>query len=195
MNNLLLLACSKSKNELFIKGKAIDLYTGSLFLAGKRFAEENKLKILILSAKYGFIEPETEIDNYNEKFKKPYSGPFPEGSGFYLGGPLYFKNAPDRFQSLVPPGKLGDMISLVREKLKDQTDLKKVGSKTYSLYEFFRDGKHTKEEAYEFLCSIYGVDEKMRSTINTQLSNVRMGKERNGQVFREGNLYYFKHNS
>jgi hypothetical protein len=70
---IVILACSKSKiwdkkgisiNDSF---PAREAYTGYVFKAGKQYAIENKLPLLIISAKYGLIEPEQDIEHYNCK--------------------------------------------------------------------------------------------------------------------------------
>jgi hypothetical protein len=59
--------------------KAKNAYTGAPFKVNKAFAEKFSSKPpdkwVILSAKYGFIEPEFEIENYNVTFKKPLTKP------------------------------------------------------------------------------------------------------------------------
>lgn len=111
-NMVLVLACSKNKVNL-PSGRAGDFYTGTIHKKGKAIAQAVGLPIWILSAKYGFIHPDTIIEQYDEKFKKPYAGPFPPAPwhGFYLGGSLYFKNMPQSFQPLVKPQQIGYMLS------------------------------------------------------------------------------------
>ena len=110
-NMVLILACSKLKADV-PRCKAGDLYRGQIFLKGKAIANAAGLPFWILSAKYGFITPEQEIDNYDEKFKKPFRGPFPPAPwhGFYLGGQLYFRNIPESFLPLVPSQQMGYML-------------------------------------------------------------------------------------
>lgn len=67
-----------------------------------QYAFENDLDVHILSAKYGFITPETVIERYDERRTTPYDGAWPEGRGYYLGGQVYFGKAPERFKTLIP---------------------------------------------------------------------------------------------
>jgi len=110
-NMVLVLACSKKKVE-DPSCKAGDLYLGSIYTKGKDIADRLGLPIWILSAKYGFLHPDTVVDNYDQKFKKAFTGPFPPAPwhGFYLGGQLYFKNMPKVFKPLVPPNQMGYML-------------------------------------------------------------------------------------
>jgi cytoplasmic iron level regulating protein YaaA (DUF328/UPF0246 family) len=59
--------------------KARNAYTGAPFKVNKTFAEKFCSKLpdrwLILSAKYGFIDPEFEIEDYNVTFKRPIPKP------------------------------------------------------------------------------------------------------------------------
>lgn len=113
MRKLIILACSARK--LSRACKAVDIYQGAIFKFGRQYAETNNYEIVILSALHGFLKPETVIEPYNVKMKKPYVGPWPVGEGFYVGGQLYFANAPQRFQPLVPPAKLGFMLSSLKQ--------------------------------------------------------------------------------
>ena len=85
--NLLIISCSERKIELPVKPEyknrstieipAIDLYDGPTYRCLRKFRDTDKfpnnhgfpynLRILILSAKYGLIFPETEIENYDLK--------------------------------------------------------------------------------------------------------------------------------
>lgn len=67
--NLLIISCSQRKKEVKGKVRAWDLYDGAVFRVLKKIERENSLpknlKILILSAKYGFIKPSTLIRYYD----------------------------------------------------------------------------------------------------------------------------------
>ncbi len=63
--NLVILACSQKKAES--TQKAQDLYQGSLFKLGRRYAEINHFDFVILSAKYGLIHPDDKIAPYNQR--------------------------------------------------------------------------------------------------------------------------------
>ena len=55
---------------------AKDAYTGAPFKVNRRYAETFSDKWVILSAKYGFINPDFIIpENYNVTFKKPSTNP------------------------------------------------------------------------------------------------------------------------
>lgn len=109
---VVLLACSKDKQPNVTACAAGELYTGQLFRKGKAIAQASGIPFFILSAKYGFLKPTTVVETYDTKFKTPYAGPFPPEPwhGFYLGGELYFKHAPMRFERLVPRGAIGEML-------------------------------------------------------------------------------------
>jgi hypothetical protein len=99
---ILLIACSEQKSAF--SGPASKVYTGVLFQLGLRYATVHGYDAWLLSAKYGFIRPDTIIEPYDDVFPrhKPYSGPWPDGIGFYVGGQSYFGKAPARIQPLVP---------------------------------------------------------------------------------------------
>ena len=73
MNYLLIISCSQRKMKCPNPLPAIDLYDGPTYRTLRKFRSEqdkkfpNNLRILILSAKYGLIFPETEIPNYDLK--------------------------------------------------------------------------------------------------------------------------------
>lgn len=98
----LLLSCTKKKNWNLGTGPASKIYLGDLFYLGLHYAKLTQWDVLIFSAKYGWIKPETVISCYDDILTKPHDEPWPEGYGLYLGGQLYFKNCPIRFQALIP---------------------------------------------------------------------------------------------
>lgn len=65
MNRIVLISCVSTKLDQ--KAKAKDLYISPLFKMNYAYAQSlNPTAIYILSAKYGLVDPETEIDTYNE---------------------------------------------------------------------------------------------------------------------------------
>ena len=73
MKRVVLISCVSTK--LDHKAKAKDLYISPLFTMNYAYAESLKPHaIYILSAKYGLVDPETEIESYNETLntKKSY---------------------------------------------------------------------------------------------------------------------------
>lgn len=110
----LLFSCSSKKNKLLSKGPAYQIYTGTLLQFSIKFATLHNLTPLILSAKYGFISITKEIENYDQKLKKPYNDRWPSGSGYFIGSSLYFKNVPDRFQPwLTKKTKIGVQLGIL----------------------------------------------------------------------------------
>lgn len=96
-----------------LRCKAGDMYIGALHRKGALIAERYNIPVKILSAKYGWLEPEQVIETYDTKFKHNYDGDWmgPETYGYYVGGSLYFANAPvPRFQRLVPKTGIGTML-------------------------------------------------------------------------------------
>ncbi len=73
MDTLYILPCSKTKIWDIMSAPAEvpahNVYKGQLFLKGKSVVNDNKGQFLILSAKYGFVEPEDMLSNYNVTFK------------------------------------------------------------------------------------------------------------------------------
>lgn len=57
-----LISCVKKKKEVATKAK--ELYTSSLFIKAKEFAEKKFDKYYILSAKYGLVDPDEVIEPY-----------------------------------------------------------------------------------------------------------------------------------
>jgi len=66
MNNLALISCVKKKD--IHKAKARNMYKSTLFVKSLRYVENvlKPEKIYILSAKYGLLNLDQEIDSYNE---------------------------------------------------------------------------------------------------------------------------------
>jgi hypothetical protein len=65
MKRVVLISCVSTK--LDCKAKAKDLYISPLFTMNYAYAQSlNPDAIYILSAKYGLVDPETEIETYNE---------------------------------------------------------------------------------------------------------------------------------
>lgn len=126
-NMVVILACSKKKVPDAL-ARADSLYLGSIFTKGKNIAEQAGLPIWILSAKYGFLGPDTVVENYDQKFKKPYAGHWPPAPwhGFYLGGQLYFKNAPASFTPLVPSMQMGYMLRALKELENDPDEMQRM---------------------------------------------------------------------
>jgi len=71
MKQIIILACSKrkiwDKDNSKKKVEAKNAYLGSVFLYGKKYAEKNKLPYLIISAKYGLLNPNRFIEKYDKK--------------------------------------------------------------------------------------------------------------------------------
>lgn len=126
----LLIACSNRKS-LIPRAPAYRIYTGSVLHKALRLARHRKWTPLILSSKYGFISPEKEIINYNNFPTETYKGPWPKGTGYYIGGPKYFSNVPTRFKPLLP-GKLfyGEMQQALNRLLKEKTGGIRQGGET-----------------------------------------------------------------
>lgn len=97
---ILLINCSVLKSGK--TGPAREVYTGPLVQLGIRFAEMKGWRPLILSGRYGIITPETIVESYDHKLKKPYAGPWPAEEGFWLGSFEYFANAPEHIKRLLP---------------------------------------------------------------------------------------------
>ena len=80
METLIIVPCGKSKiwKKQPNKGatEARLVYTGSPFLLNKRYAEHFRNNWMILSAKYGFINPDFKIlEDYNITFNDPKTKP------------------------------------------------------------------------------------------------------------------------
>jgi len=69
MKKIVLISCVKTKQEY--KAKACDLYISHWFKLARRYAENQKPDdIFILSAKYGLLDLETEIEPYDVTLKE-----------------------------------------------------------------------------------------------------------------------------
>ena len=68
---LIIAACSQTKigNTPNVKAKAKDMYQGRLFKLTRKLSEQMGWEYVIISAKYGLISPEEEIEGY-EKYLK-----------------------------------------------------------------------------------------------------------------------------
>lgn len=62
-----LIGCAKTKKAC--RSRAKDLYTSALFRKARRYAEANYDRWLILSAKYGLLDPKAMVDPYDETLK------------------------------------------------------------------------------------------------------------------------------
>ncbi|GAA0309984.1 DUF6884 domain-containing protein [Halarchaeum salinum] len=71
MPNLLLQSCSASKREVGTATPAFDLYTGYFYKILKKAIREEEIRsdvdISILSAKYGLVDRDDEIDYYDQR--------------------------------------------------------------------------------------------------------------------------------
>ena len=63
---LILTSCSAKKKKTPERMKANDLYNGDLFNLVKKFAKRNNFTFRIISAKYGLISPDEDIEYYNK---------------------------------------------------------------------------------------------------------------------------------
>lgn len=68
MSNICLIGCVKSKRR--IRCKARDMYISTLFRARYRYAQKLGKKIYIISAKYGLLSPDDEIEPYDMTLKE-----------------------------------------------------------------------------------------------------------------------------
>lgn len=103
MTPILILACSASKCAAK-RAPAKWLYTGAMFRMGLEYGWRRGWRIKVLSAKYGIVDQNDVLENYNLKLERPYAGVWPAENGFYLGGQNYFGQAPDHLRPLLPPG-------------------------------------------------------------------------------------------
>jgi len=72
MEPLTIIPCSKTKAETDRPIQARRLYSPSqLFSLNYRFAQAMKSRPIILSARYGFIQPSDVIESYEETFSRP----------------------------------------------------------------------------------------------------------------------------
>jgi len=79
MKTLVIVPCGKSKiwdknpAPQFVKAK--EAYTGTYFSLNRKYAEKFGDGWIILSAKYGFINPDTMIENYDISFNSKKTNP------------------------------------------------------------------------------------------------------------------------
>lgn len=198
---LLLISCSSSKLNTTRLTQAKEMYTGALFKHGFIIAKQFGYKPLVLSAKYGFIKPEQLIHPYNEKLKIAYSGDWPDGDGYYLGGPLYFKNAPERFKALIPSARYGEMCYYAnlleagtsRAAIFERASRPKPIGIVKSIYYMLLDKPHTKEELYLELIKTYGETPSIKKTIQAQVGS-RIAKEKRCIIHRNQDKYWLTTN-
>ncbi len=65
LKTLVILACSQKKGLKPVA--ACNLYLGSLFKLGRRFAEVHHFDYVIISAKYGLLSPEQVVSPYDQR--------------------------------------------------------------------------------------------------------------------------------
>lgn len=63
--HLALISCSKTKLEHVFKAQAVDMYRGYLFKKSVMYVNTLNMPYMILSAKYGVVEPWDRIENYD----------------------------------------------------------------------------------------------------------------------------------
>lgn len=68
MSKVLLIGCGKSKRDV-LACPAEELYCGALFLKRLAFARSARCPFLILSARYGLIEPGSIVMSYDKSLK------------------------------------------------------------------------------------------------------------------------------
>lgn len=174
---ILLLACSALKSRNLVTGPASSIYIGTMVVGGLRWAKENGYEVLILSAKYGWITPDTIIETYNLKLKKKFQGPWPDGEGHYLGGQLYFGNAPSRFTPLVT-GSCGIVRGKLNALVGGGATIKAEGTVTKVILDTLLAGPVDKVTLSKILLQKCGPHPTgYRRTINSQLSAPRQAKE------------------
>jgi len=64
MKTIYLISCVKRKQKTRCKAK--DIYISDLFSKAKEYVQQRNASWYILSAKHGVLDPETEIDPYDE---------------------------------------------------------------------------------------------------------------------------------
>lgn len=78
-DKLVIVPCGKSKiwDDGITKGpvKAVEAYTGAMFKLGVQFAKSYNADLIILSAKYGYMWPETLVEPYDVSFIRKTSNP------------------------------------------------------------------------------------------------------------------------
>lgn len=192
---LLILACSHLKAGKACQAK--HMYKGRMFKAGYAYARRQRWGVAILSAKYGIIRPDTVIEPYDEKLKSMYDGDWPNRWGYYLGSPLYFGNAPSRFQPLVPAASPGTTASYItrldtigREALFKWAASDRRGV-IQAIYETLMQRSMTKDELFDLLFEEFQ-SSGVRQTINAQLIQTRIGKERKCTVRRKGDVFWLE---
>ncbi len=65
LKTLVILACSQKKGPKPVPAR--DLYLGSLFKLGRKFAEVHHFDYVIISAKYGLLRPEQVVSPYDQR--------------------------------------------------------------------------------------------------------------------------------
>lgn len=187
---ILLVACSHDKRKGVQRAPAQNLYCGQLTLAALEYGRRMSIPTLILSAKYGFIPPEQVIETYDSKLEAQYEGPWPEGSGWYVGGPVYFGKAPDRFLPLVPPASNGKMVMAINI-LMHGGELKSYErGVVQAILEMLLESPHTKDQLWRNLCQEFGYSESYKKTIQAQVHHGRIDIQRDCTLHKEGDLFW-----
>jgi|CXWL01.1.fsa_nt_gi hypothetical protein len=179
---------------------ARDFYIGAIFRLALQYADMVSLKPMVLSAKYGIVKDMDILQPYNEKLKSNYDGPWPDGDGFFVGGPLYFSLAPKTIQPLIPFARYGEMCAYLnmllsgrdRDDVWERHESPKRGTIIQTIYLSLLEQWLTKDEIYLALVKEFGPSESMKKTINAQLSPNRMGREKNCEVLKDGEKYHIK---
>jgi len=185
---ILLLACSGRKSKDPNPLPAKDRYQGVLVRTGLTLAEQEGYDVHILSAKFGFVRPDTPIPYYDQRMAAPYTGEWPKGKGFYLGGKDYFGKCPTRFKPLVEGAGIGILAKAAQKLIKDP-GLRCGRGIVAEMYKALRTGKRTKQELEQILLTEFPYGHrKMLNTVRIQLNQSRIGDERGCILMREGSL-------
>lgn len=199
MTTTLLVACSKTKSNV-ARARAQELYTGKCFKAALSIAKKNNWRVRILSAKYGFIEPEAVIENYDLKREIVYTGEYPEGNGYYTGGILYFARAPDRFKPLLRSQGLGFGFNLSELLILEKSDAVKFPADVAGAVDFIAEclltGPRTKPELIDLLLRRFAgtVESDFVGVVNSQLMQERIGDQNSAwlQATSDGTFFLQK---
>ncbi|MGE9810295.1 DUF6884 domain-containing protein [Ferroplasma acidiphilum] len=125
-HKLLLVSCTKRKSSG--SGKAINVYDGQYFhVIRKRYRPDAGIDIKIISAKYGLIDADDEIDPYDHKmtakdakiYKQAYEKDLQElFSGYstvtFCGSKLYASILPET-NAYIIKGRIGIQLHLLKE--------------------------------------------------------------------------------
>lgn len=184
---MIIIACSDRKSRHVTRGTPEEIYAGSLFRLSVHYAKRVGSRWCVLSAEYGLVAPDQQIDTYNRRMDRERAAVFrrtlawPEQASV-IAGNLYVSAMPDHYVRLISPGRVGEMMQSIRGLMGGHADT--APGVVNHIAKYCQERPHTKAELYDRLSADFGAMPGMKITINCQLLESRGLHLRYGMQWR-----------